>query len=98
MWNCTLLKLDEEKSTYAAGVAQENGVPPAQIAQFAEAGKKRITVVHLLEKSVINMIESDAPCFWLVDHNNWSRWFAICSSDLLAIPVSVLCVGLQKSK
>jgi hypothetical protein len=55
--------LDEEKSTYAAGVAQENGVPPAQIAQFAEAGKKRITVVHLLEKSVINMIESDAPCF-----------------------------------
>jgi hypothetical protein len=33
--------LDEEKSTYA-GVAQENGFPPAcTFAQFAEAGKKR---------------------------------------------------------
>ncbi len=37
---CTL-KLDEEKTTFA---------------HFAEAGKNRSKAVHLLEKSVINMI------------------------------------------
>jgi hypothetical protein len=43
-----------------------------------------------------------AQCFWLAHHHNdWSRWFAIStppSPVCFAVPVSVLWVGLQKSK
>jgi hypothetical protein len=38
------------------------------------------------------------PCFLLAHHNDSSRWFAISSSHIFAVPVSVLWVGLQKSK
>jgi hypothetical protein len=37
-------------------MSQENGFSPACFAHFAEAGKNRSKAVHLLEKSVINMI------------------------------------------
>jgi hypothetical protein len=37
-------------------MAQENGSSPAYFAQFAGAGTKHSKAVHLLEKSVINMI------------------------------------------
>jgi hypothetical protein len=46
--------LDEEMLTYAAAVAQENGFFSCILAQFAEAGTSK--ALHLLEKSVINMI------------------------------------------
>ncbi len=56
---------------------------------------------HLLEKSALNLI-----CllllpyyFWLVDHNDWSRWFVIylvVVSDLFAVPILVLWVELEK--
>jgi hypothetical protein len=39
-----------------------------------------------------------APCFWLANHNDWSRWFAVSSSHLFAVPISVLRVALGKSK
>jgi hypothetical protein len=61
--------------------------------RFAEAGKKRSKAVHLLEKSVINMI--CAPCFWLANHNDLSRWFAISNSHLFADPVSILWLGFS---
>jgi hypothetical protein len=35
-----------------------------------------------------------AQYFWLVDHNDWSRWFAISSPHIHAVPVTVLLVGL----
>ncbi len=57
--------------------------------------------VHLLQKSTINvMIWVLIPVFdWPINHNDSSRWFAISSPHLFAaIPVSVLWVGLQKSK
>jgi hypothetical protein len=34
--------------------------------------------------------------FWLVDHNDWSRWFTISSPLVYAEPVTVLLVGLPK--
>jgi len=37
-------------------------------------------------------------CFWLVNHNDSSRWFAISSSHLFAVPVSVLLVSRKKKK
>jgi hypothetical protein len=33
---------------------------------------------------------------YLVDHNDWSRWFANSSSHLYAVLVTVLLVGLSK--
>jgi hypothetical protein len=39
-----------------------------------------------------------AQYFWLVDRNDWSRWLAISSSHVYAVPVTVLLVGLQKTK
>ncbi len=37
-----------------------------------------------------------AQYFWLVDHNEWSRWFAISSPHVFVVPVRVLLVGLPK--
>jgi hypothetical protein len=31
--------------------------------------------------------------FRLVDHNDWSRWFAMSSPHIIAVPVTVLLVG-----
>jgi hypothetical protein len=42
--------------------------------------------------------QTAAPCCWLANHNDWSRWFAISSSHLFAVLASVLWVGLQNSK
>ncbi len=42
-----------------------------------------------------------APYFWLVNHNDWCRWFAISSLPTiskLAVPILVLWVGRKKSK
>jgi hypothetical protein len=39
-----------------------------------------------------------ATRFLLAKHNDWSTWFAISSSNIFAVLVSVLWVVLQKSK
>ncbi len=53
------------------------------------------TVVHLQKKC--NKLDlSVAQYFSLVDHNDWSRWFATSSSHVYAVPVTVLLVGLPK--
>jgi hypothetical protein len=39
-----------------------------------------------------------AQYFWLVDHNDWSRWFAISSSHVCTDLVTVLLVGLPNKK
>jgi hypothetical protein len=39
-----------------------------------------------------------AQYFSLVDHNDWSRWFAISSPHVYAIPDTVLCGGVAKKK
>jgi hypothetical protein len=55
MWPCTLWS-DEEKSTYAAGLAQENGFSPAYLLSLLRLVKSAGKGVHLLERSIINMI------------------------------------------
>jgi len=34
--------------------------------------------------------------FCLVDHTDWSRWFAMSSSHIYAVPLTILLVGLPK--
>jgi hypothetical protein len=56
------------------------------------AGERRNT-----SKKECNKLDlTTAQYFWLVDHNDWSRWFAISSPHVYAVPVTVLLVGLQK--
>jgi hypothetical protein len=48
-------------------------------------------------KKEYNKLERTASqCFSLVDHNDWSRWFAISSPHVYAVSVTVLLVVLQK--
>ncbi len=50
-------------------------------------------------KKVCNKLDlTAAQYFWLVDHNNWSMWFAINSSHVYTLLVTVLLVGLPKKK
>ncbi len=58
-WPCTFW-FDEEKSTYA-GLAQENGFSPAYLLSFLRLVTTAQKAVHLLERSIINMI-------WLLHH------------------------------
>jgi hypothetical protein len=61
------------------------------------AAKMRNTVVHL--KKECNILDLTAGQYlWLVDHNDWSRWFAISTPQVSAIPVPVLLVGFPKKK
>ncbi len=39
-----------------------------------------------------------AQYFWLLDHNDWPRWFAISSPLVYAVPVTILLVGFPKKK
>jgi hypothetical protein len=38
------------------------------------------------------------PCFGLANHNDWSRWFAISSPHLYAVPVSVFWIKIKSKK
>jgi hypothetical protein len=82
------IRQDKTKSTYA-NLAQENGFSPVYLLSSKS--------LHLLEKSVINMIWLLLPIFDWSIVNDWSKWFAISSSHLFVVPISVLWVGLQKN-
>jgi hypothetical protein len=87
-----MLKSDEEKSKYAS-LTRENGFAPADVLSLLRLVKCAAKLLHLLEKSVINMIRLLNPVF------DWprSRWFTISSSHIFAVPLSVLLVGLPKT-
>ncbi len=58
-----------------------------------------VAVKRCTSKKECNKLDLTAPqFFWLVDHNDWSRWFAIGSSYVYAVPATVLLVGLAKIK
>ncbi len=59
---------------------------------------KGATPLCTSKKECYKLDPTAAQYFWLVDHNDWSRWFAISSSYLFAVPVTVLLVGLPKKK
>ncbi len=75
-------------------MAHEIGFSPAYFAQFVGAGEKHSKAVHLLEKSVINMIRLLLPVF---------DWFGpggllLVVPHVFAVPVSVLRADLQNFK
>jgi hypothetical protein len=65
--------------------------------QLVVAGKRHNVDVHL-QKECNKLDLTAAQYFWLVDHNDWSMWFAICSPHIYVVPVTILLVGLQKKE
>jgi hypothetical protein len=81
-----------EKSK-CAGLAQE-------IAFFAPNSRSLPWLVKgatqlCTSKKECNKLEL-AQYFSFVDHNDWSRWFAISSSHIYAVPITGLLVVLPK--
>jgi hypothetical protein len=63
--------------------------------QLAVAGKGA-TQLCTSKKECNKLDLTAAQYFSLVNQNDWSRWFAISSSHVYAVPVTVLLVGLPK--
>jgi hypothetical protein len=66
-------------------------------ARFPEAGWYKELQSYAPAREECNKYDViGSHCFGLSSYNDWSRWFAISSSHLFAVPVSVQWVGLQK--
>jgi len=58
--------------------------------QFADAGKK-LQQIHVPIREECNKYDlTVTTCFWLVNHNDWSRWFAISRLSPICSLVSLL--------
>jgi hypothetical protein len=66
-----------------------------KIVEVTMARKRHNTVVHL-QKKCTTLDLTAAQYFWLLDHNDWSRWFALSGSHVYAVPLTV--VGFPKKK
>jgi hypothetical protein len=84
------------KKSKCAGLAQEIGFFCTNFVHLSLGGKSRNTIVHLQKNEGNKSDLTAAQYFWLVDHNDWARWFAISSSCVYAIPVTVLIGGVAK--
>jgi len=52
-----------------------------------------------ISKKECNKLDlTPAQYFRLVDHNDWSRWFASSSPHTYVVPVTVLLVGLPQKQ
>jgi hypothetical protein len=59
---------------------------------------KDATQLRTFKKECNKLDLTAARYFCLVDHNDWSRSFAVSSPQVYAVPVTVLLVGLPKKK
>jgi hypothetical protein len=97
MWPCTL-KFDIEKSTYSRTKRSQHTLVWL---------RKMVFLLYMCPvwwgwsapaREECNKYDlTAAPHFWLVNRNDCSKWFAIGSSHLFVVPISVLWAGLQKS-
>ncbi len=85
------------KKSKSAGLAQEIGFCAPDLCSLLWLIKG--TTQLCTSKKECNKLDlTAAHYFGLVDHNDWSRWFAISSPHMYAVPVTVLLVGLPKKK
>ncbi len=81
-----------EKSK-CAGLAQEIGFSAPNLCGLPWL-VKGATQLCTSKKECNKLDLTAAQYFWLVNHNDWSRWFAVSIPHLY--PVTVLLVGLPK--
>jgi hypothetical protein len=53
--------------------------------------------VHMLREECNKYDLTAGPCFWLANHNDCSRWFAISSSHVFAVPPFSFMGGVAKT-
>jgi hypothetical protein len=83
------------KNSKCVGLAQEIGFSAPNSCSLPWLGKGAIQL--WTSKAECNKLDLTASqFFWLVDHTDWSRWFAISSPHEYAVPVTL--AGLPKEK
>ncbi len=85
------------KKSKCAGLAQKIGFSAPNSCSLPLAVKGS-TQVCTSKKEYNKLDLTAAQYFLLVDPNDWSRWFAISSSHVYAVLVTVLLMGLSKKK
>ncbi len=91
MW----LQLEKKnlKKSKCAGLAQEIGFSPLNSCSLLWLVKGATQLCTSREDC--NKLDLTAvQYFWMVDHNGWSRWFAVSSSHVYAVLRAVLLVWL----
>ncbi len=83
------------KKSKCAGLAQEIGFSAPNLCSLPWL-VKGATQLCTSKKECNKLDLTAAQYFWLVDHNDWSRWLAISSPHVHA--VTVLLVGLPQRK
>jgi hypothetical protein len=81
-----------------AGLAQEIGFSAPNSCGLPWLVKGTTTQLCTSKIECNKLYLTAAQYFSLVDYNDWSRWFAISSPHVHAVPVTVLLVGLPKRK
>ncbi len=84
------------KKSKCAGLAQEIGFSAPNSCSLSWL-VKGATQLSTSKKESNKLDLTQAQYFGLVDHNDWSRWFA-SSPNIYAVPVTVLLVGLPGNK
>jgi hypothetical protein len=85
------------KKSKCAGFAQEIGFSAPNSCSLPPLVKGATQLCT--SKKECNKLDLIATQYFLLaNHNEWSRWFAISSSHVCAVPVTVLFVGLPKKK
>jgi hypothetical protein len=86
------------KKSKCAGLAQEIGFSAPNSCSFPWL-VKGATQLCTSKKEYNKLDLITAQYFWLVDHNDWSGWFAISSPHIYAVPVTEFYWwGCQKKK
>ncbi len=83
------------KKSKCASLAQEIGFSAPNLCSLPWL-LKGATQLCTSKKESNKLDLTAAQYFWLVDHNDWSRWFAISSPH--AVLFTVFLVGLPKTK
>jgi hypothetical protein len=83
------------KKSKCAGLIQEIGFSAPNSCSFQRL-VKGATELCTSKKECKKLDLTAAQYFWLVDHNDSSRWLAISSPHVCAVPVTVLLVGCKK--
>jgi hypothetical protein len=85
------------KKPKCASLAQEIGFSAPNLCSlpWLVKGAKQLCTS---KKECIKLDLTMAQYFSLVNYNDWSRWFAISSPHVQAVPDTILLVGLPKKK
>jgi hypothetical protein len=80
------------------GLVQETGYSPAYLVSLLRLVNGPAKDICAYAREECNKYDLTAHlCFLLANHNDWSRWFAISSSHLFAVPVSILFMRCNKN-